>query len=198
MDDWLKVCIGVTTVLLSIAGHIPYIRDIHKGRTKPHVYTWFIWTVLTALTCIAQLREGAAAGAWTTATTALMSLVIFGMSLWRGSHDITKSDTLCLAGAMIAIGFWVFARQPLLAVLLATFIDVLAFVPTVRKTLNRPEQETFTTYFIAVVRNGLAVFAMNSYNIVTLLYPVSLFVMNVGMSSVLLVKDRLQPKKLFR
>jgi hypothetical protein len=196
--DLLKVCIGTATVLLSIAGHAPYIRDIYKGRTKPHVYAWFIWTVLTGLTCVAQLQEGAAAGAWTTATTAVMSLIIFCLALKRGTHDITKSDTLCLIGALVAIGFWVILRQPLLTVLLATLIDVLAFAPTVRKSLNRPEQETFTTYFIAVVRNGLALFAMNSYNLVTLIYPVSLLVMNAIQSVVLLVKDHLQPKKLFR
>ncbi len=196
--DALKLTIGVTTILLSIAGHIPYISDVLKNKTKPHAYTWFIWTVLTGLTCIAQLREGAAAGAWTTGTTAIMALVIFGLSFKHGSHDITKADTWCLAGALVALGFWLIARQPLLAVILATAVDVLAFIPTVRKSLNRPEQETFVTYLLAVIRNGLAVFAMNAYNIVTLLYPLSLFAMNIGMSVVLLVKDHLQPKKLFR
>jgi len=196
--DTTKVVIGAVTVLLSIAGHIPYIRDILRGKTKPHIYTWFIWTVLTTITCIAQLREGAAAGAWTTATTAVMALVIFVMSFRKGTHDITRSDALCLAGAIVALLVWVVTRQPLIAVIVATVVDVLAFIPTVRKSLHRPEQETFTTYLLAVIRNGLALFAMNSYNIVTLLYPISLFIMNIVQSIVLLVEDHMRPKKLFR
>ena len=196
--DLFKICIGAVTVVLSIVGHAPYIRDIHRGRTKPHIYTWFIWTVLTGFTCIAQLRDGAAAGAWTTATTTLMSFVIFVMAFKKGTHDITKTDTICLAGAFAALLVWVITRQPIVAVFVATVVDVLAFMPTVRKSLNRPEQETFMTYVIAVARNGLAILAMSSYNFVTLLYPVSLCVMNVGMSIMLMVKDRMQPKKLFR
>lgn len=196
--DATKVIIGAVTVLLSITGHIPYIRDILRGKTKPHIYTWFIWTVLTSLTFVAQFREGAAAGAWTTVTTALMSLAICGMSFKKGTHDITWTDGMCLAGAVIALAAWLITRQGLIAVVLATAVDVLAFIPTVRKSLNRPEQETFTTYLLAVFRNGLALFAMSSYNVVTLLYPISLFVMNIVQTVVLLIEDHMQPKKLFR
>lgn len=39
----MKEIIGVTAVLLAFISYAPYIRDILKGRTKPHVYSWFVW-----------------------------------------------------------------------------------------------------------------------------------------------------------
>tara|TARA_B100000745_G_C20058043_1_gene360921 strand:+ start:395 stop:511 length:117 start_codon:yes stop_codon:yes gene_type:complete len=35
----IKEIIGVITVILGVVGYIPYLRDVLKGKTKPHVYT---------------------------------------------------------------------------------------------------------------------------------------------------------------
>ncbi len=45
--ELLKIMGGTIAVGLSIYGHIPYIRDILANKTKSHIYTWLIWTVLT-------------------------------------------------------------------------------------------------------------------------------------------------------
>lgn len=194
--DVVKLCIGVATVLLSIFGHLPYIRDIVKNKTKPHAYTWFVLSVLTGLVFVAQVQQDAGFGAWTTGTTTVMSLIIFGFSIKKGTRDITAADTITFLAALVALGVWIFTKQPLVSVILATAIEALAFVPTIRKTLQRPEQETFTTFSLAVLRNGLALTIMSSYSVVTVLFPASLVVMNAIMSVLLLAKAKRHPSVL--
>lgn len=185
----IKAALGVITVILSIIGHVPYLLDILKGKTKPHAYTWFVWTLLTGIACIAQFVGGAGPGAWTTAVTTLLSLSIFLLSLKHGSKDITVSDKWCLAGALAAIVVWVFTDSPVLSIILVTVIDALAFMPTVRKTFKAPEQETLFTYALNVLRHGLTVGAIQTYSIVTVLYPVALLLMN-GCMTLLIVLGR--------
>lgn len=45
----LKEIIGMITVILGIVGYIPYLRDVLRGKTKPHVYTWFVWGLITLI-----------------------------------------------------------------------------------------------------------------------------------------------------
>lgn len=45
-------------VVLTFVGYAPYIRDTIKGKTKPHVYTWFVWGLVTAIAYALQLRGG--------------------------------------------------------------------------------------------------------------------------------------------
>ena len=37
-----KIAYGILGTLAVIAAYVPYFRDIYKGRTKPHAYTWLI------------------------------------------------------------------------------------------------------------------------------------------------------------
>jgi hypothetical protein len=39
----LKTGAGVIAVILTFAGYIPYLRDVFAGKTKPHIYSWFLW-----------------------------------------------------------------------------------------------------------------------------------------------------------
>ena len=42
-------------------GHVPYVRDILRGKTRPHRGTWFIWGVLAIVVCVSQRADG---GSW--------------------------------------------------------------------------------------------------------------------------------------
>jgi len=45
-----KIIIGVIAIVLTFIGYIPYIRDIFKKKTTPHIFTWFIWTLAVGIT----------------------------------------------------------------------------------------------------------------------------------------------------
>ena len=186
----IKYLIGVIAVLLTFVGYVPYIRDTIKGKTKPHVYSWFLWGFVTIIAFALQVSGNAGIGSLVTLAAALVSFVIFALGLRNGKKDITKADTAFFIAALIAIVIWVFAKQPVLSVILISTIEMLGFVPTVRKSWNKPHSETLFTYELNAFRHGLSIFALQRYSIVTWLYPVTWTLANGLFSIILLIRRR--------
>lgn len=174
----LKTIIGVITVILGVVGYIPYLRNVLKGTTKPHVYTWFVWGSMTLIIFALQISDNAGPGAWVTLVTAILSLTIFALGMRQGDKDITKSDTLSFVAAIFALGLWLFAEQPVATTVLLVTVGMLGFIPTIRKSWNKPYTETISTYVINSFRQGLSFFALTNYSILTWLFPVTWSIAN--------------------
>jgi len=173
MDEF-KNAIGILAVLLTFIGYVPYIRDVLKGKTIPHVYSWFLWTFVTSIAFALQFTGGGGAGTFVTLAASLMCLTVFVLGyLKHGKKEITKIDTLFFVLAFISLGLWLIAKQPIISAILVTATDLLGFAPTIRKSWNKPHAETFSFYFLNSLRFVLAVIALRQYTIVTALYPIS-------------------------
>ena len=190
----MKELIGIIAVILTFVGYVPYIQDTISGKTKPHVYTWFIWGFITLLAFGLQISDHAGPGAFVTLAAAIVCLFIFVLGFFkRGDTKITKSDTAFLIAALIAMGIWLFADQPVLSVVLLSIIDMLGFGPTIRKSWNKPYGETLISYEINTFRFCLALLALNNYTLITTLYPATWVLAN-GLFSIFLIVRRRQVK----
>ncbi len=187
----MKDILGIIAVVLTFVGYVPYIRDTKKGKTTPHVYTWFIWGLVTAIAFGLQLSAKAGPGAYTTLAAAIVCFIIFGFGMRQGKKNVTKSDTIFFILSLVALALWLFAKQPILSVILVSTIDMLGFVPTIRKSWHKPHEETLISYMTNTFRFGLAILALNHYTIVTALYPVTWVIAN-GLFSVFLILRRKQ------
>lgn len=185
----MKDIIGTVAVVLTFVGYIPYIVDTIKGKTKPHIYTWFIWGLVTAIAFGLQIADKAGPGAYTTLAAAIVCFIIFLFGLRQGNKDITSSDSVFFLLSLLALVLWLFAKQPVLSVILVSVIDMLGFVPTVRKSWHKPHEETLISYLTNTFRFGLALFALERYTLVTMLYPVTWIIAN-GLFSVFLIVRR--------
>jgi len=174
----LKTIIGAITVVLGVVGYIPYLRNVLKGTTKPHVYTWFVWGSMTLIIFALQISDNAGPGAWVTLVTAILSLTIFALGIRQGDKDITKSDTLSFVAAIFALGLWLFAEQPVATTVLLVTVGMFGFIPTIRKSWNKPYTETISTYAINSFRQGLSFFALTNYSILTWLFPITWSIAN--------------------
>lgn len=182
----MKETLGFVTIILSIIGHTPYIIDTIRGKTKPHVFTWTIWSIITLLAFLGQWVKGGGAGSWGTGITGVMAILITLFAIKKGARDITLSDKIFFIGALLAIIPWYLTKDPTISVIIAATIDFSAFVPTIRKTINNPKSETLATYSINIVRHILSFIALENYNLVTLLYPAYLLSMNLVMTTIIL------------
>lgn len=188
-----KELIGIITVLLSIIGHAPYIVDTWKGKTKPHLFTWLTWSIIVTIAFLGQWFSGGGAGSWGTGVTGAMVIFIALLAIKKGTKDITKSDKLFFVAALIGILPWVFTKDPTLSIIVISFIDFCAYVPTIRKTMNAPSSETLVTYLLNLVRHPLSLFAISKYNVATVLYPAYLSVMSLIIVVIILRGRRRQP-----
>ncbi len=182
----LKILLGGAAVLLNIMAFGPYIYDIIKGKTKPHLYSWLIWALITGIVFVGQHAEGAGAGAWVTGVTTAINVVICLLALKWGTADITLADKICLGSALAVLGLWVVSDSLLLSIFLVTTVDTLAFVPTIRKILRAPHEETFITYPLSSLRCLLGLLAIANYNLVTCMYGVAMLAMYTLITGILL------------
>lgn len=184
----MKTTFAVIAALLAIAGNVPYLWDILKGKVKPHPYTWLVWTIVSAIVVFGQIAKGAGIGALPTAASEIFTLIIFLFSLKYGFRGITKTDTAFLVCALLGVGLWIFTNNPTLSVVIAVSIDLVAFVPTLRKTWKYPSTETPILFGTNVLRHILALLSLQAYNIATTLHSIAMIITNTLMTIFILVR----------
>ena len=178
--DQVKNILGFVATFLVFVSYIPYLRDINQGKTKPHIYSWFLWVLVAFIAFTLQYSGGAGSGSFVTLAAAVMCVaVIISGLLQKSKITITKMDTVFLVLAFISLGLWLIAKQPILATILATTVDLLAFAPTVRKSWIDPFSETLSFYYLTSLRFALAVIALQHYSFVTALYPITWLMVDI-------------------
>ncbi len=184
-----KPILSVIAVALTFIAYIPYYRDILRGKTHPHVYSWSLWALLTVLIVALQIKGGAGSATYVTASAGLLCVGVIILGLKHGKRDITVSDTIVALLALVAIGFWLIAKQPVVSIVLAVVADLLAFIPTVRKSWHKPHSETLSLYLMNTLRFALALFAVREYTILSTLW-LAVWALANGLFSAMLIARR--------
>jgi hypothetical protein len=186
----IKFICGIIATIIGTASFYPYLRDVFNRKTQPHTYTWLIWAILQVTGVLAMYNSGAGIGALTLAVGAFFCACIFILSLKYGSKNITAFDTLCLIGALAATGVYFFMHDPVLAVILITAIDLVGFLPTMRKAYSEPHSETLSMYALFFVSSGFNLVAISVYSITTTLYPATIMFTNMVCCLILWARRR--------
>ena len=184
------VVLGVLAIVAGLCGEALYIKDVFKGTIKPHPFSWFGWGLLDVVIFSAQVVKGGGAGAWVTAVAAVVNIGIAIVSLRRGEKDITWSDWMCCIGAISGVALWLLTSDPLPAVIIASGVNFLAFVPTFRKAYLRPHEEALNIFAFDVVKFLLSILALQALNPTTALFPAVSAVSNVIFIAMILVRRR--------
>lgn len=181
-------------MILTFVAYIPYYRDIISGKTRPHVYSWSLWSLLTILIVALQIQGGAGPATWVTAAAGLLCVGVVFLSLRNGKKDITKSDTAVAILSLLAIVFWLFIHQPEISLTLVIVADLLAFIPTVRKSYIDPYSETLSLYITNALRFGLTLLAVEHYTYLSSAWVIAWAVGN-ALLSLLLIARRMKLRK---
>lgn len=173
-----KVALSGAAMALSLVQYLPYVVNTLRGRTKPHAFSWFAWGLPTIIVFFAQYSESAGVGIWVTGFTGFVCTGIFILALFYGEKDIKPLDWFSFVASAAGIALWFFTHNPLGAVILMTSVDIIGFVPTVRKSLTKPREETLLTYATGGLKWVFSVAALIVFNPTTLIYPVAMIVAN--------------------
>lgn len=177
-----KELLSAAATVLTFALFLPYIRSIHRGDLKPHVFSWVIWGFGTLIVSFAQLADQGGLGAWVIFVSGLITIYIALLAYWkRGDTVITSTDWVFFVLALCALPSWFFSSDPLWAVVTLTFVDIIGFGPTLRKAYAHPHQESVSFFALAAVRNSLVISALEHYSLTTVLFPAA-----VGLACLLL------------
>ena len=190
MTAQYQTILGALAALVGLVGYIPYYRDTLRGRTKPHPFSWVIFTLLLGITFFAQAQGGAGPGAWVSGVSTLGVGGVTLLAFTKGERTITRFDWICFAGAFGGIWLWHDTSDPLAAVTIVTIVNLVAFVPTWRKAYHKPHEETLSFYMISTVKYLISIFALSSFNAATALFPTVTVASNLSFVTMLVLRRR--------
>jgi len=181
---------GVLSVVMMVCSRTGYFAGILKGKTHPHVFSWLIWATISSIGFAAQVAEGAGAGSWARGFGAATCFVLVFIGFFKGEKEIKPIDWVTLAVALSAIPLWVITKTPFWSVLIVCFIDTIGYLPTVRKSWLKPNEETAISYLFSCLGAAFSLVAIKQYTPSTWLYPLVLTFSNGAMWVFLNVRRR--------
>ena len=191
----MKSIVTIIAVLIALIGYIPYIRDCVKGNTKPHAMSWFVWALISFIAFGIQLTNEGGWGSYINLFMGIICSVIFIFSLRNGTKYITKADWIAFGLALISIVLWLIVDQSLISILLVVFIDIMSFLPTMLKAWKKPWSETVMTFVMSSIKNGLSIYALETFTFITIVYPAYALIANVFFAGMLIGRRRVVEKE---
>lgn len=115
----------ILSIVLTLVAIIPYIFEIIKGKTKPRIVSWFIWTTITSISAVAALVEHQYSTAILLFSAAFETFVVVLLGWRDGDKQIEKLDVICFIGAMTGIILWQIFNSPSIAVIATIIVDLV-------------------------------------------------------------------------
>src|SRR3989338_6704055 len=128
MFDYKLVLSGIG-VIIGLLGYLLYIRDTIRYNTRPHLFSWLIWTILELIALGIQITEGAGIGAAVSGVSALGCFVVMLLAIKKGEKSFPVIDWIFLASSLGALILWLLAGQPGGAAILFVTTATFAFFP---------------------------------------------------------------------
>lgn len=175
----IKIIFTILAIITGVSALFPYFRDIFLLKTKPHAYTWLIWAITQGTAAAGVWYGGGGFGAINLTIGAFFVAVIFLFSLKYGTKNITISDTIILIAAFLAIVVWWQLNQPLISIIMVSIIDMLGYIPSLRKTYYEPWSETLSSWIVFSISNVFVMLSLNEYNFLTMVYLVAITIANM-------------------
>jgi hypothetical protein len=171
--------LGFLSGIVSAICFLPYVRDILLNKTKPERASWLIWSALGLIAFFSQLSKGASNSLWMPGVQTFGVLMIFLLSLKFGEGRLKKRDVISLVIAGFGLIIWFLTKEPIFALAITIFVDMVGALLTTVKAYEDPESETMSTWLLSSLAGLIAAFAVGEVDYVLLAYPIYIFVINL-------------------
>lgn len=170
--------------VIASTGGIYYAYLTFKGRVKPNKITWFFWSAFPMIAFAAQLSQGVGLVAWATFVAgAPPVLVLIGSLFNKDSYWGTRTiDYWFAVAGILSVIVWQATNTPNIAFTFALIADLLVALPTILKTYQFPETESWKAYGVSAFGFLLAVLAVHEWTYEHYAFVVYLFLLNLGIA----------------
>jgi hypothetical protein len=174
--------LGVLAGVCAVANTVPYIRDIVRGRTRPHRGTWLVWGVLAIVVYFSQRADGASWSLLMAGAQAMLTSLIFILAIRHGEGGVCVTDVFFTAMAAAGVAGWVVSDKPIVATASVVAADLLAAAMMTPKTYRDPGSETFASFALASLGGAFATGAVASTEPSLLMYPIYFCAVNAAIA----------------
>jgi hypothetical protein len=189
----VKTAFIVASSALTAVAALPYILDITRGRARPRVASWGIWTVVQAVGTVSAFTARQLPGACYTLVCAAGCAAVVFLGWRHGSRDFGPLDAVCVALAAEGVALLaVAAALPRLvpmswAVAVSVGTDFLAYLPTFRHAWLRPDEEPWLPYGLFGAAAALVLWVADYRVLAGVIYPLYLFAADAAMVLMILL-----------
>lgn len=184
---WLS---GVLAAALSLLGSGLYLLDIRRGRTRPHLVSWLIWSVIALIAVMAHRASGGRWGLLALGGQAATTCLIAGIALAIGVGGLSRTNLVAVALATAGILGWLRFDDPVVATACVAAADAAGLLAIVPKYWADPHSETPATYALAGASGLLAGLAAFSWDVGLLLFPGYYCIANAVTASLIWLRRR--------
>lgn len=185
----------IIAVMLRVMGGISYVRATLRGRARPNLVSWGLWSLTGLIAFVAQLTHNAGPEAIVTLAIALGPLAVCIAAVYKGAHrtKLTQLDIWSLGLAIMGIGLWLVSKDPLMALAMSIVADLFSNIPTLVKCYRKPESEHSYTYGISIVGMAVTLLTVTDWHLIHWLFPAYILAINATLFLTLTVFSRLRP-----
>jgi hypothetical protein len=180
-----KKTLGGLAVAIMLVAYGVQLWKTYEGKSEPHPIAWLGFGFLTGVGFLVQWQENAGAGSWVMGATAFFCLLVGGMSQYKKRWRVTDFgfwDWASLAAGVGLFALYLISRNlswgPFVSAVLATFADLVLYIPIFTKAWLLPDKENRTSYGLNSLKFVPSLFAMDAYSVETCLYPAAMIVVN--------------------
>lgn len=177
LESYAQLAGWLSFSLVSLS-EILYVRAIFRGTTRPSRSTFWVWTLVQALSAASYFASGGGAAALLPLSYAIWFFVIAVLSVRYGDHAWTRLDTGVLVGAFVSAGAWWASGSSELGLIFLMLTDFAGAIPTILKSRHCPEHEDRTAWILTLVANLVDLPAVGARTVLNLVYPLYLFAVN--------------------
>lgn len=191
----LPYYISYLTIVLGLLGAISYIREIIIGKTRPNIVSWILWSIAPLVGVYINYKSGIPLSLLLSTFIAGFSplLVVIASFIKNNAYwKITKFDILCGAFSVIAMLLWVTTKNSILSLSFAILADLVAGIPTLRKSWTHSDTESHGPYSMGIINQIITFLIIKDFSYLNIALPIYFVLMN---GSIILGIYR---KKIFR
>lgn len=170
--------IARVSIVVTIVANALYIRGIIQWRNKPHAFSRLIRWIITGTAFFAQRTQTDSLATRVLWLSAIICLVVAAFARYKHKSVIAKIDRLYFTLSILALLLRYITKTPVWSVILIVLIDLLAFLPTFRKTRYDPKAEGILVYALSAFKFVLVLRSLDVITITTALYPIYLVLAN--------------------
>jgi hypothetical protein len=185
-----EIIFWIISAVFTLAFYIIYLWSILKWETKPHIYTAFLYALLSAILLYLQINNGAWYWSIYFWITLVFWCIIFILSFKFWFWEITISDKASIIFAFIWIVLWLYFQNPFYSVVLFILVDAFSSYPMIRKTYYHPYTENQYVYLIEFVWIFFSILALSEFDFINAGYLFYIIAFDFAMFFIILLRRR--------
>jgi hypothetical protein len=175
--DMIRNTLLIIGTLLPLVSGWVYIVSILRGVSKPQRMTRLLLAIITGLSFFALWIGGDTSGVWLALASFVESAMIYGLSFKYGMGGRDRLDIACMLLCIIGLIAWWVTGESLVGLIVAIAADCIAIVPSLVKTWRLPHTESWLFYALGSAA-GIAIVAAGPHDLIALLFPGYIFLIN--------------------